>query len=645
MSGIAVVLGAHGQGEESAGRAMLENLRFRGGDQSQWWIGDTGLIGVCRAAWELGADFAAGVLVLEEPQLVVAADASLYYVDELRRALRGAGVRPAGDSPSHLIAAAYRAWGPDFADALEGDFAFVVWDRARRRLVAARDFAGARPLYFARAGDRLVLASTPTAVAAHPAVSRELNPLALAEDLIGASSMAVQETAFRAVERLPAGARLTWQPGSAPRIDRFWEPPRFDRIEGPEADEAAEQLRALLRAAVRERLATAGPSAVWMSGGYDSPAVFALAQSARGHGTRGPVIPVSMSYPKGDPGREDELIEAVGGHLGARIQWVDSAAVPGLPEPWAWAARREEPFAHPYEEWNRALAAGSRDTGARVILGGNGGDQFFGGSPVFLADLLRAGRWRDLWGEARAIGLGGRNYRDFFHWAIQPALPAALLDLARRARGGRPLRAHLQSAVPGWLGLDQATVQALWQRQWHYGLRRQDETFGSAETAWYLQASFGQRVVSSVVGILQQAGVEARSPMYDRRVIEFMARRPREDRFARGETKHLLRRAMAGLLPAEHLAPRSTRTGLPSAYLHRARLAALPLWAEAAGSHLRLADLGLVNASGLRAALRRFLGNPEWEGKLGGQLFNLFAAEFWIRSHTESPVSAAAMVA
>ena len=645
MSGIAIVLGVPGQGEESAGRAMLNHLRPRGSDQHQWWAGQTGLIGVCRAGWELGADFAGGVLVLEEPDLVVAADASLYYLDELRRALRGAGVQPRGDSPSHLIAAAYRAWGSDFVGELEGDFAFVLWDRARCRLVAARDFAGSRPLYFACAGDRLVVASSPAAVAAHPAVSRELNPLALAEDLIGASSMAVQETVFRAVERLPAGARLLWQPGGAPRVDRFWEPPRFDRSEGPESAEAAEQLRALLRAAVRERLATGGPTAVWMSGGYDSPAVFALALTCSGHGSREQVAPVSMSYPRGDPGREDELIEAVGSHLGGRIHWVDSAMVPGLPDPWEWAARREEPFAHPYEEWNRALAAGSRETGARVILGGNGGDQFFGVSPVFLADLLRAGRWRDLWGEARAMGLGRRSYRDFFHWAIQPAMPPVLLDFARWARGGRPLRAHLQSAVPGWLGLDQATVQALWQRQWHYGLRRQDETFGSAETAWYLQASFGQRIVSSVVGFLQQAGVEARSPMYDRRVIEFMARRPREDRFARGETKRLLRRAMGGLLPAEHLAPRPTRTGLPSAYLHRARLAALPLWAEAAGPQLRLADLGLVNPGGLRAALDRYLGNPEWEGKLGGQLFNVFAAEFWIRTHTGSSVAATAMVA
>lgn len=644
MSGLAAILGPGAGGEEAAALAMLGRLRHRGADQQQWWSEDQGRIGVTRAAWELGRGFAGGVLVLEQDQLVVAADASLYYLEELRRNLRSAGQAPRGDSPSHLIAAAYRAWGSRMVEVLEGDYAFLVWDQRTHRLFAARDFAGSRPLYFARAGEHLLLASTPVAVTAHPAVPRALNRLAIAEDLIGASSMVVGETPFSAVQRLPAGSRLLWEPGRTPRVESFWEPPVFERGEGPDADEAAEQLRALLRAAVRERLAVDGPTAVWTSGGYDSPAVLALALGARGAGTRVPVVPVSMSYPAGDPGREDELIQAVGTHLGCRIHWVDVASVPGLPEPWAWAERREEPFAHPYEEWNRALAAGSREEGARVILGGNGGDQFFGVSPVFLADLLRSGHWRELLSEARRMGFGRRDGRQIFHWVLQPALPPFLLALAARLRG-RPLRAHLQSPIPDWLTLDRATIDALWERQWQYQLRRPQETFGSAETAWYLMSAFGQRIATSVVGIAQQSGVEARSPMYDRRVIEFMARRPRADRYALGETKILLRKALHGLLPAEHLAPRKARTGLPISYLNRARTAALPAWLEAVGKSLQLEELGVTDRAGIQAAMARFLRNPEWEGRLAGQLFNVLSAEFWIRSHTGPEGAPAAKVA
>jgi len=645
VSGLFAVLGVPAAAEEAAVRSMLAASRRRGADRAASWTGEDGVIGVCRAEWEMAPDFARGILVLERGDLVVSADATLYYRDDLQRALRGAGVRPDGDSPSHLIAAAYQAWGAGLVDRIEGDYAFVLWDRQRRLLLAARDFAGSRPLYFSRAGDRLILGSSLTAVVAHPAVPRDPNVLALAEDLIGASSLAVRETAFAGVEQVPAGSRLVWQPGSAPRVERFWEPPRFDQDMGADAPDAAEQLRAVLQAAVRERVGTSGPTAVWTSGGYDSTSVFALALAAsRRDGDRGPVVPVSMSYPEGDPGREDELIESVGRHTGTAIHWMRVADVSGLPEPWGWAARRDQPFAHPYEEWNRTLARGAREVGARVVLGGNGGDQFFSVSPVFLADLARTGRWLELSREARALGLGRRRFRDLFHWAVQPALPSGMLSLARVLRCGRPLKPHLVAAVPEWMGFDRKATEELWQRQWHYGIRRPNESLGSAETSWYLTTSFGPRICSMVMDMVLDAGAEVRSPLYDRRVLEFMARRPRADRFAGGENKRLLRQAMAGRLPDEVLAPRKRRTGLPGRYMARVCREAIPLWLEAAGTSWQLEELGLVRVSAVREAVGRYLAHPRWEGTLSAELFNLFSTEFWLRTHTH-PARTVAKVA
>lgn len=124
-----------------------------------------------------------------------------------------------------------------------------------------------------------------------------------------------------------------------------------------------------------------------------------------------------------------------------------------------------------------------------------------------------------------------------------------------------------------------------------------------------------------------------------------MARRPREDRYALGETKILLRRALEGVLPAEHLAPRKTRTGLPTSYLNRARNAALPAWLEAVGKSLQMEELGITSRAALEGAMTRFLKHPEWEGRLAGQLFNVLAAEFWIRRHTGPESAPAAKVA
>jgi asparagine synthase (glutamine-hydrolysing) len=640
LSGILAILGVPGSIEEAASRRMLDATRPRGADRTQFWSSEDGVMGVCRADWELGADFASGDLLVEHSHLVLAADARLYYRDDLLARLRARGVQPAGESPGHLIAAAYLAWGTDLVDVLEGDFGFILWDRRQRLLLAACDFAGSRPLHFASVAGRLILASGLNGVAAHPLVSRQLNRLAIAELLIGASSTRVEETVYQEIRRLPAGARLLWRPGQTPSVERYWEPPRFDRGEGPQAPQAAEQLREVLAGAVRERLAVSGPTAVMTSGGYDSPAILALASAAG----KGRAVPVSMSYPEGDPGREDELIGAVGSHLGTPITWLQVGEVPGFPDLTDWARRRDEPFAHPYEEWNRALMGGARRTGARVVLGGNGGDQFFSVSPVFLADLCRAGQWVSLAREARSMGLGPRRFRDLFHWTVQPLLPTAAHRLAQWIRG-RALRPHLQSPVPSWFELDGPTLQELSERQWRYDLRRPSESFGSAETSWYLTTSFGQRICATVAQVGLDAGVETRSPMYDRRVIEFMASRPREDRFALGETKRLLRQAMTGLLPEAHLAPRKARTGLPHRYLHRARREALPVWLEHLGHRTILEDVGLINVGTLRQAVERYLGTPRWEGHLGGELFDAFSVEFWLREHSTGVSTAQAKVA
>ncbi|MEZ4413998.1 MAG: asparagine synthase-related protein [Gemmatimonadales bacterium] len=528
------------------------------------------------------------------------------------------------------IAAAYRAWGWR-VKRLEGDFAFILWDRREHLLVGARDLHGGRPLFFSQVGDQLVVGSCLTAMLAYPRIPRDINRAALACSLISAASTLVEETEFRAVSRVPAGCMVRWSPGRTPVVQRFAEAPQFERLDDVGPQEAAERLREVLGQAVRERLASSGVSSVWMSGGYDSPAIFALGRTNRGVGQE--LLPVSMSYPVGDKGREDELIERVAGHYGAPVEWVARASLPPLPDPAEWARRRDQCAAHPYENWNRALMAGTRRLGARIALSGNGGDQFFGVSGIFLGDLLRRGHWVSLWRELRALGFGPKGLRPLFHWAVKPNLPPYLLEVARRLRGGRHLKQHLQRSAPAWLGGGPALAADVQARQWKFSNRRPGESLASAEAAWYLHTSAGQQIVSLVGEFSLGGGVESRSPMYDGRVLDLMSRRPREDRYSMAENKRLLRQALAGLLPAEHLAPRSNRTGLPGGYLVDELPAVLPEWFDRLGSDMRLADLGLVQPRELRQSLDRYLRNPPWESSEGVAVFDVLSAEYWLRSH------------
>jgi asparagine synthase (glutamine-hydrolysing) len=615
---------------DTIARAMLGRMPGRGEERTDVWRDSAALVGVTRYAWEMEAGFSGPVLGAEEAGLVVVADASLYYRDDLRRALEREGVRASADTPSHLILAAYRAWGPACVERLEGDWAFILWDSNEKRVFCARDFGGRRPLFYAGPGETLVVASTISAVLAHPRCSDELNLVSVAADAAGFFA-APQETAYRDIAVLPAGWSLEHHQGKT-RVWRHWSPPAVRDAGGPPFEEAAEHLRELLTRSVAERLSPSGPTSVWLSGGWDSTAVFGAGQKVlRDRGDDSHLRPVSISYPPGDPGREDELITAVAEHWGAPVRWLDIQNLPLLDHPEARAAARDEPFAHAFEAGNRALGQGSRSTGAHVAFDGFGGDQLFQVSLVYLADLFRTGRWIRLAQEWRQRGQKG-GFRSFFHWAVQPVLPPPLLGAARVLRGGRALRSYLERPVPEWIAPDFIRRHSLLERERFHTPVRTGGSHAAHETYWYLTHPYFPRVSARVCSFALEEGVELRAPLYDRRIIEFALSRPVPERSAGRETKRLLRRAVRGLLPEHVLAPRPYRTGTTGSYLDRSlRTLHAPLLEEVFAAPLALAELGVVDAAVLRQRWGDFVRRGG--GNVGMNLLFTLHAELWLRAY------------
>jgi asparagine synthetase B (glutamine-hydrolysing) len=214
---------------------------------------------------------------------------------------------------------------------------------------------------------------------------------------------------------------------------------------------------------------------------------------------------------------------------------------------------------------------------------------------------------------------------------VQPLLPPPALALAARLRGGRRLSGHFERELPPWFSASFAHRHELLERDraaippWH------GQGAAAAEARWLLSYAFFPRVLATVAGFALEEGVELRSPLFDRRVVEFALARPREDRAQGAETKRLLREAMRGSLPDTLLAPRARRTGMPGAYLARSlrqrhaaevdRLLAAPLTLESAG---------VVNASVLRGAWARFRAGDNSVPAL--HLLLTLHAELWMRS-------------
>lgn len=625
--------------EAASLQRMLARMTRRGADQVALWQeggsdGHAGaVLAVARHDWELGAGFAGPVLVVQEGALAVVADAALYYRDELRRKLAATGIRPTGQTPSHLILAAYRAWGERLPEHLEGDFAFILHDGQQRRVVAARDFGGRRPLHYATLADgTLVVASTIGGVLAHPTVAHDLDWEEIAVDAANLLFSVRDATCYRSVRRVVGGHTLV-RTGSRSALSlRHWEP-RAATPTPASFDDAADQLQHLLTDAVAERLDRRGTTSIWLSGGWDSPSVYAAAQrlaAAGGVVPLGSLRSVSFRLPSDDPRCETGRITKILEHWNGTTAWIDTNDVPAIRDARREALEREEPWAHPFEQLVRSVVARSSQTGAHVALDGFGGDTLFQNSRVVLAELIATGRWRQFATQWRALPVRDRNV--VLQYIVRPLLPPPFVRVAGMLRGGRTPTAVNERTVPFWLAQGSCGA-ALRARAAEGAPPFHGRTPGIGEMLWQLRSSRFQRVAAEQNGFALDGHMEARAPLWDARIIDFALSRPWSERYYAGEGKILLRRAMRDLLPAEILAsrPSGPKSGSLGGYHQRW----LPLLAEAYASPRRsspLADAGVVDGETLRRTTALFASDP-LRYPLPMELIATLRTDMWLATH------------
>lgn len=610
---------------------LLDSQARRGGDRRGTWVcGGVGL-GVSRNEWELRLGGPSKPAA--EHDLVVVADASLYYEADLRAALRAVGVQPTSSTPAHLILSAYRAWGPECTDRLEGDFAFAVWDSRTETLFCARDPAGARPLHYVRLGDTVAVATCAAALLEVPGCPRDLDLEYVAELAVGLFG-AADASCHAAVSQLPAGHWIAFQRSVTERR-RYWTPPRATPFRRASLEDDAQELRHLLSRAVLERMDSQAPTTVWMSGGMDSTALFAAGTFASGEsGPERALPPVSISYPQGDPGREDEYIAAILEHWNVPGHWVDIRDVPVVEGFATRAPTREDAFVHPYEAVTRALVARSRAAGSRIALNGSGADGLFSASPAYMSDLLYRGRWLACAREWR--GWSRWRARPFYRWVIRPGLPRLVRAVVARARGGRRMAYHFERPRVPWLRPDAADRLMSSDRQLSYWTEPAGPGALGRELHLCLTYPVYARVTREIAALGFDGGIEIRCPYHDKRVIEFAARRPWWHKVRGRETKVILRRAMQGLLPAEVLRPRPRKTGFCTHHFASHACTALPAIFRRVFTDSRLADLGIIDVDALvrTAELYREGGAGTWAMELIWTLH----AELWIRAQ-EGPAA------
>ena len=438
-----------------------------------------------------------------------------------------------------LILRAYERWGTDCPGRLLGDYAFAVWDAPRRRLLCARDHAGARPLYYCLIGDRIVFASDVAAVLAAPGVPDDPDEAALATRLAGALQPLGERTFFRAVRRLPPGHRLVVEDGAA-RVERWWRPEDVPAVAGDD-DSFAEAFLEIYSRAVEDRLRSALRVGVHLSGGLDSSSIAVLAARARRRaGLPAPPAfcwqPPPGAVPASAEGTsEHDLIEAVRRQEGLHVRYCPL----GVEDVVAWL-RRDGALDLNVHINETAVQRAAAESGVRVLLSGWGGDEgiSFNGRG-YPADLLRKGRLGALWREVRQTSrypLAGLVTQ-----ALLPlAAPAVAATLSRWRRGHGP--GQKVTFIHPVIARRARPLPDPYRRLPAGGRRLQLHLLRGGHLAERIDgwAASGAR-----------HGIEYRYPLLDRRVLEFALGLPPEQ-FRRGRwSRWLMRRALDGTLPPE----------------------------------------------------------------------------------------------
>ncbi|HKJ72219.1 MAG TPA: asparagine synthase (glutamine-hydrolyzing), partial [Gammaproteobacteria bacterium] len=482
MCGIAGVYLNSGQVAQSVLGRFCRALGHRGPDDAG--VLADGPVGLAHTRLSI-IDLAGGhqPLVTADGELALAANGEIYNYLELRADLKARGFRFATGSDCEPLLHAYRDRGDDFLDAVEGMFAFALYDRARRRLVLARDRLGIKPLFIARRPEGLYFASELKALLAVMPAKPGVDPAGLAQYLESGFTSG-RATVLEDVERVLPGEMITVEADG--RVERrpYWSALEVAPLE-TDFEGAVERFDALLEQTMGQHMRSDVPYGLFLSGGVDSAVLLALLSRYAGE----PVRTFSVGFEAGSVADELPAARAMAERFGSRHEEipVDSQRLwRHLPHA-VWAA---DELMGDYANAPTSLLARAAGRELKVVFTGEGGDEVFAGYGRYRSRGLQ--RWlRAL----AAPGTGGFRTRGTFtrlgrHGLFGPTLAGA-------AAGWREPFVAAWGETPGaWSDL---------QRRQYVDLR-----------TW-----LGDDLLVKADRMLMAWGVEGRVPFLDHRVVEF----------------------------------------------------------------------------------------------------------------------------
>jgi asparagine synthase (glutamine-hydrolysing) len=518
--------------------AQLTKLEHRGPDDRGTYVNQGISLGMCRLAI---VEIAAGKQPFEsaDGKIKIVFNGEIYNYRELREELVALGHEFIGASESEVIIGAYRQFGPDFPNHLSGMFAIAIFDQANDALVLVRDRVGKKPLWFSKRADGSILFASEVKALLAALPNRTLRKGAVAE-VMQFGYVNAPNSAFTEVRQIPPATMAIWHHGDW-SMRTYWQPDYETEIQISYQD-ALVETKNQIEAAVARRMISERPMGAFFSGGYDSTVVTALMAKLSSQTVK--TYSIGFDHPQYN---EAEYASAVAKHLGTdhHQEIVKPDPVLILQD---LAASLDQPFADSSFIPTYLLAKYARQE-VTVALGGDGGDEVFGGYDRYVAAPLMQ-RANYLLAIAKPIAAvlskgGAVNERKLKRIISQlqahPSLAAryaSIMSLTQPTQIARLLKPEFNLA-----GANDVYINDFKR----VGVRDSLHAMIRSDFEHYLP---GDLLAKADLATMANS-LELRSPLLDHQVIEWANSLPAKYKVAGRESKHILKDIARTLVPAE----------------------------------------------------------------------------------------------
>lgn len=619
MCGFVLVLGSGAHAPEAGQIERMAELIAHRGPDDQGQFHEHGIrIAFRRLAILDLASSGHQPMVSADGRHVIVFNGAIYNFIELRAELAALGhaFRSSGDT--EVLLTAYRQWGADCLRRLNGMFAFAIYDRHTRKLFAARDRFGIKPLFWFHDERGLVLTSEIKTIRDSGYAELKLNGQSIASFLLDDRLDATEQTFYTGVTRAPAGHYLETDGARTPVWQRYW---NIDEAAEalPAPEDPVAQFRELFDDAVRIRMRSDVPVAVLLSGGLDSTSIISSMAAQRRDSGAAAVLG-ALCYQ--DPGFDEKPLIAETLRQTGATPWVLES---GPEQFWdsldkhLW--HQDEPVHSFTSVVIYELMRLARQRGVRVVLNGQGADEVLGGYPVYFkthwSELARSHPWA--------------AHREVTAFARQHGVSAARLHLTV----ARACIARLKQHLPGYTKLAAARRRA---RAWHdpwvsEEVKRnwrppEEPRFDTLQDAlrWSVERAALPLYLRVEDRNAMAHGIEARLPFLDYRLVALAFRLGSRWKLREGYSKSILRTAMSGRIP-EAVRTQVRKFGFPTSSERWFRDNFYGRCRDLVESRA-FRESGLWNLAYVKRALeahRRGVGN------FSGRLFDVVQFAAWLR--------------